>query len=278
MQSLDPAPDKAMKHDSTTLSSRNAVAYFDSHADYYEKNQYRTARRTFVNGRHDQIVALLGALNVPQSAKVLDAGCGPGNLLPEFASRYSRVCALDASPRMVQVARGNSRHKNVWYQVGSIEAFPFPDDYFDIVCSAGVIEYLPNCEQAIREMHRVLRPGGLLILPTTNLVAPAHWFRRLLERIARIPVVARAFGLELGTYRLWYHFIPRFKARLRAAGFELEGERHFYLTLPRPMDRLFPGTARRLESFFDRFMETPLRHFAEGYIAVARKPARAAQG
>jgi hypothetical protein len=44
------------------------------------------------------------------------------------------------------------------------------------------------------------------------------------------------------------------------------------------MDRLFPGTARRLESFFDRFMETPLRHFAEGYIAVARKPARAARG
>ena len=45
-------------------STNRAIAYFDSHADYYDKNQYRTTRRTFVNGRHDQLVSMLGALYI----------------------------------------------------------------------------------------------------------------------------------------------------------------------------------------------------------------------
>lgn len=254
-------------------SSTKAVEYFENHAEYYEKNQYRTARRTFINSRHDHIVAMLGALAVPDTATVLDAGCGPGNLVPEFARRYGHVCAMDASPRMVDVARSNAAGlRNVSYQVGNIEYLPFEDETFDVVCSAGVIEYLPRFDRALEEMHRVLRPGGLLILPTTNAAAPAHWFRPILEPVARLSAVARVFGIQPGAYRLWFHRVPEFKKRLQAAGMVLERERHFYLTLPRPLDRMFPTAARILESFCDRYMDTTLGHLAEGYIAVGRKP------
>jgi ubiquinone/menaquinone biosynthesis C-methylase UbiE len=255
-------------------SSKTAVAYFDSHAEYYEKNQYRTSRRTFVNGRHERLLAILAALDLTDATSILDAGCGPGNLVPDLARRAGRVCALDASTNMLRLARTNAaRFKNVTYQAGNIETLPFADAAFDVVCSAGVIEYLQHCDRALAEMHRVLRPGGVLILPTTNVLAPAHWLRPVLEPIARLPVVARAFGLEPGRFRLYYHHIPRFKRRLRDAGFVLEAGRHFYLTLPRPLDRLFPGAARRIENLCDQVMDTTLRHLAEGYIAVARKPA-----
>jgi len=253
-------------------STKAAVAYFDSHADYYEASQYRTGRRTFVNGRHEQIVAMLTELGVPRAATVLDAGCGPGNLVPEFARRHARVLAMDTSPRMLAIARANAAsYDNVEYRVGSIEALPFADGSFDLVCSAGVIEYLPDCQQAIQEMHRVLRPGGQLILPTTNALAPAHWLRRPMEIAARIPPVTRAFGLRPGDYKLYFHRIPRFRQQVRDAGFVLERERFFYLTLPRPLDRIFPEFARKLERGLDRYMGTGLRHLAEGYIAVARK-------
>lgn len=253
-------------------SSKAAVAYFDAHADHYAKNQYRTSRRTFINGRHDQIVAMLSSLRL-DGLTVLDAGCGPGNLVPEFAKRSGRVCAMDASPRMVEIAQSNAAaFTNVEYQVGSIEALPYPTGTFDLVCSAGVIEYLRDCDDAIREMYRVLRPGGLLLLPTTNVMAPVHWLRRPLEPIARISFVARWFGLQPGRHRIWFHFIPKFRKRLRDAGFVLERSRYFYLTLPRPLDRLLPDVARKLESYLDGYMDTGLRHLAEGYIAVARKP------
>jgi ubiquinone/menaquinone biosynthesis C-methylase UbiE len=261
-----------MSNTTPGLSSRTAVGYFDRYADHYEQNQYRTGRRTFMNGRQDQLVALLTALDLPPRAAVLDAGCGPGNLLPALASRASRVCAMDAAAGMLRLARSNgARFGHVTYQAGNIEALPFSDGAFDLVCSAGVIEYLERCDGAVAEMHRVLRPGGLLLLPTTNLLAPAHWLRPVLEPIARVPLVARLFGLAPGQYRLWYHHIPTFRRRLEAAGFVIERERRFYLTLPRPLDRLFPRAARRLEAFFDPFMHTFLGRLAEGYIAVARK-------
>jgi ubiquinone/menaquinone biosynthesis C-methylase UbiE len=254
------------------LSSKTAVTYFDDHADYYEKNQYRTKRLTFVNGRHHQLVAILAGLRLSADTSVLDAGCGPGNLVPALASRGCRVHALDASPNMLQLARANAAaFGNVTYQAGNIEALPFADGSFDVVCSAGVIEYLPHCERALSEMHRVLRPGGLLVLPTTNLVAPAHWLRPVLEPIARVRMVAELFGLRPGRYRLYYHHIPRFKRRVRRAGFAIERERHFYLTLPRPFDRMFPALSRNLERALDPYMGTGLRHLAEGYIAIARK-------
>jgi ubiquinone/menaquinone biosynthesis C-methylase UbiE len=249
-----------------------AVEYFESHADYYARNQYGN-RRTFINSRHEHIVNMLARLGASEAATVLDAGCGPGNLVPELARRYRHVCAMDASPRMVEIARSSTAGcDNVSYHVGDIEELPFADDVFDVVCSAGVIEYLPSLERALDEMRRVLRPGGLLVLPTTNAAAPAHWLRPLLEPVARMPLVARSFGLALGDVRLRYHRIPEFKQRLRAAKLVLEQERHFYLTLPRPLDRFFPAPARSLESFFDRYMDTALRGLAEGYIAVSRKP------
>ena len=254
-------------------ASSKAVAYFDSNADYYEQSQYKNRRRTFVNGRHEQIVAMLSELPECHTGSVLDAGCGPGHLVPEFARRYGHVFAMDTSPRMLALASANAASfHNVEYQVGSIDALPFADASFDVVCSAGVIEYLQDCSPAVREFYRVLKPGGLLILPTTNALAPVHWVRPVLEPIARIRAITRAFGLRPGDYKLWYHHIPQFREILQTAHFTIVRERHFYLTLPRPLDRMFPEFSKSLERTLDRYMDTGLRHLAEGYIAVARKP------
>jgi ubiquinone/menaquinone biosynthesis C-methylase UbiE len=254
------------------LSNLSAVAFFDRHADYYDRSQYQTRRRTLISSRHDHIVRILSEIAVSDTASVLEAGCGPGNLLPQLASRFGRVCAMDASSRMLDIARTHAADfRNITYQVGNIEALPFGDNSFDLVCSAGVIEYLPEIERALQEMQRVLRPGGLLILSTTNANAPANRLRPALELLVRIPFVARVFGIERRNCRLWHHRIPEFKQRLWTAGLLLEGERHFYLTLPSPLNRLFPTMTRNVESWFDSYLHTSLRHLAEGYIAVSTK-------
>lgn len=260
-------------HNRIDPSVRKAVEYFEAHAEYYDTSQYQTRRRTFINGRHEQILAMLDAVEVSPAATVLDAGCGPGNLVPELSRRYGHVHAMDAAPRMVSLARSHAAGRsNVSYQVGNIEALPFADGAFDLVCSAGVIEYLPGIDGVLGEMYRVLKPGGVLVLPTTNAMAPAHWLRPILDPLARLPFVARAFGIRPGDFTLTYHRIAEFKGRLEAAELVVERGRHFYLTLPRPLDRVLPNVARRLERFFDPYMGTPIRHLAEGFIAVARKP------
>jgi ubiquinone/menaquinone biosynthesis C-methylase UbiE len=262
----------ASRNDAGNLSNLRAVAFFDRHADYYDRSQYQTGRRTLISSRNDHIIGILSEIAVSDTASVLDAGCGPGNLLPQLASRFGRVYALDASSRMLNIARTHTADfRNITYQVGNIEALPFGDESFDLVCSAGVIEYLPNIERALQEIQRVLRPGGLLILSTTNANAPISRIQPALQLLVRIPFVARMFGIERTTCRLWHHRIPEFKRRLRTAGLLLEAERYFYLTLPRPLNRLFPTVTTYVERWLDGYMHTSLRHLAEGYIAVATR-------
>jgi ubiquinone/menaquinone biosynthesis C-methylase UbiE len=74
--------------------------------------------------------------------------------------------------------------------VGSILEMPFPDAHFDIVVSSEVIEHTPNPEQAIKEIYRVLKPGGVMVLSTPN----RFWIFSL--RIAEIFKLRPYQGLE----------------------------------------------------------------------------------
>jgi SAM-dependent methyltransferase len=95
--------------------------------------------------------------------RFLDAGCGMG----ELAERVKRelgaeVCAIDFSPRMVELTRA----RGIDAQVADIQALPFEDASFDCVGAGWVLYHVPELDQAVRELARVLRPGGRLVAGT----------------------------------------------------------------------------------------------------------------
>jgi ubiquinone/menaquinone biosynthesis C-methylase UbiE len=110
------------------------------------------------------------ALFAPQEGEViLDAGCGRGEFLLACARLGARVAGLDYSEAAVQLSRetladvpgADIRH-------GDVTALPWPDESFDRIVFADVIEHLDpdQAEAALAELHRVLKPGGLLLLHT----------------------------------------------------------------------------------------------------------------
>lgn len=93
---------------------------------------------------------------------LLDLGCGAGENSVYFAKKGARCLATDYSPGMVDVAV-NLAEKNCVKIEGKVMdamALEFPDNTFDFVYASNLFHHLPNPKLAIREMHRVLKPGG----------------------------------------------------------------------------------------------------------------------
>src|SRR5260370_25436688 len=76
------------------------------------------------------------------------------------------------------------------FRVGDMERLPFPDDTFDAVVCLGVIEYLAADDRALREIWRVLRPGGTAVISTPSAISPLHHLDRL---FAGLTEAARPF-------------------------------------------------------------------------------------
>jgi ubiquinone/menaquinone biosynthesis C-methylase UbiE len=95
----------------------------------------------------------------------LDVGCGTGELLSRLAARYpdARLAGLDPVPEMLQVARGKLSPA-VELRVGWANELPWPDRSFDLVVSCNMFHYITHPVEAVREMERVLRPGGRIVI------------------------------------------------------------------------------------------------------------------
>jgi ubiquinone/menaquinone biosynthesis C-methylase UbiE len=109
-----------------------------------------------------------------QQQRLLEVGCGIGTDLVRFAKGGARVTGVDLAPTAVDLARRNFELNGVAAEelrVANGEALPYPDNSFDVVYGHGVIQYTANAPQLIREMHRVLEPGGTGIFMVYNRVS-----------------------------------------------------------------------------------------------------------
>lgn len=133
------------------------------------------AQDSAYNAHYDR-PAILDLLGPVEGLRVLDAGCGSGLYLTQLRATGAKVSGFDASADLIEIAR-QRQGSQVDLRVHDLNA-PLgwiPDGSFDRVVMALVLHHLPDPRPALRELHRVLTPDGMLIVSTVH--PTADWLR-----------------------------------------------------------------------------------------------------
>ncbi len=162
--------------------------------------------------QRNRVLAVLG----PQPGEhALDIGCGPGlttEALAMAVGAQGSVLGVDIAPPMLAIAqRRCAAHAQVSFGMADVTQLPYPDARFDIALASQVYEYVDEVDHALRELARVVRPGGRVVLVDTDWES-AVWASHDDARMRRV--------LETWNEHIPHPQLPRTLARrLRQAGF-----------------------------------------------------------
>lgn len=211
------------------------------------------------------------------AGRALDAGCGSGRNLLELGRRGRAAVGVDLAPEALAFCR----HRGVAAVRGDLLALPFPDASFDVVTSFDVIyhRWVRDDRAAVRELARVLCPGGLLLVrvPALSWLWGAHdaaVHSRHRYTLGELRSVLADSGLEPRRGSYCNTLLLPLLATRRLLDRWLKREGSDVATLPAPFEWLF-GAALRLEA---RWLARHSLPVGASAVALARKPGASAGG
>ena len=148
-----------------------------THADFYD--YYANASQS--EGTVNRFRGILGVVlrvaeqrGIHGKLDVADIGCGAGTQARLWAELGHRVSGLDVNEPLISLARQRTSQAGlaVNFEVGSATRLPWPDQTMDVCLLPQLIEHIADWQSCVKEAARVLRPGGLLYLSTTNVLCP----------------------------------------------------------------------------------------------------------
>lgn len=116
-------------------------------------------------------------INKTKPQRVLDAGCGRGFYINSlhFFPFIKEIYGCDINENYLKIAKKKAADQRIRITRASLYALPYPDGYFDCVICSEVLEHLKNDRRALKELKRVLRPKGLLLITVPNKNFPFFW-------------------------------------------------------------------------------------------------------
>jgi ubiquinone/menaquinone biosynthesis C-methylase UbiE len=258
------ASEEIQKRRAIETHSQQAGEFAESYVEL-EEDAFRTCF-TYSRRRLEQLLAkYLPARG--DGLRLLDVGCGTGHHLASLRARGYDVAGVDGSEEMLEHARRNN--PGVSIQSADVEKLPLESASFDFVICIEVLRYLPQMTQAIHEMARVLKPGGVALVtaaPTLNLNG-----YYVINRAAHLIPIGNLVRLKQFFTTSW-----SLRREVEAAGFEEAKIHGVYFGPVNWVEHLAPSAVpsvlRKWETVDSKLADNPIfREFANMFLVVARK-------
>jgi ubiquinone/menaquinone biosynthesis C-methylase UbiE len=128
---------------------------------------------------------------VPAGGRILEFGCGTGDIAAQCASEGYKVDAVDLSTKMIERARSRFRIESVDFNAcADTLKLPFAGGTFDAIVASSVLEYVRPIKQQLEELQRVCKVGGHSFITVPNMAHPLRWLEEVEKRIV-IPIRGR---------------------------------------------------------------------------------------
>ncbi len=232
----------------------NTKNYYNDFSNWYEKERH--------HGYHAMLDRLELDILLPlaHDRDVLEVGCGTGLIMRGLEETAGRITGLDISPGMLKEAR----ERGFEVVEGNAEQLPFDDESFDLVYSFKVLAHVPDIVKAMKEMGRVLRPGGYLVAEFYNTLS----LRRFAKRIGK-PGKISSDRTEAEVFTRWD--TPRQVMGYIPHGFSFEGWRGVRVFTPAAMVHNLPILGSVMKHAEEWAVDSPVARFGGFLIAVCRK-------
>lgn len=137
--------------------------FWDSFAKKYDKNNHKQTNETYIAVYKKFLEDIAGAKNM------LEIATGTGLISLKLSSIVPEITAIDLSPEMLKIAKQKAIKqlvKNIDFSIGDICNLKFPDNSFDAIIASNVLHLLFEPEKAMKEIKRVVKTDGIVIVPT----------------------------------------------------------------------------------------------------------------
>jgi 2-polyprenyl-3-methyl-5-hydroxy-6-metoxy-1,4-benzoquinol methylase len=204
------------------MDIKNAISVTSSHGEvsppddrnsdpafvaYYERESVSARSEDRFRVVRDKMLRLYEDFSgMGRPLEVLNVGCGAGTECQIWAELGHEVTGIDISEPLVQLARKRASEQgfDIHFDVGSALALPYANNTFDVCLIPQLLEHVPDWQKCLDEGARVLRPGGLIYVSTTNVICPIQneftlplysWYPNFVKR--------RCEKLAVTTHRDW---------------------------------------------------------------------------
>jgi len=153
---------------------------FDDWPEKYDQ-WFETPMGRLIKGYESKLV--LRMLTPDPGEVILDAGCGTGIFTADILKTGARVVGLDLALAMLRRALTKCTGRTFQFVIGDMQRLPFADASFHKAVSITAIEFIQDARIAVKELFRVTKPGGFIVVATLNSLGP--WAQRRKEAVKK---------------------------------------------------------------------------------------------